>query len=518
MLRSDIVENHKMRIAYLKKYLPFFRLQDVNLTQFKDGKYAMIDMGYIMMALLRYLMEENHFNDQTVSYQKISEFLCKLLSKDFDLILSEEEQKEICEYLFDKIRNDGKPFMMDYFDPEDKKIKTARMHLVDAVLKQDTVEYSISADAIEFYLETKEVVEESKINIQQLLLEKMIAAKNFRGGIDVVRRINSEVTMLRLKKQEVISALTMNVFEGIKALDDFQKNGMKWFSQEQRAFEKNKSLIEQALKKAEEGKKGADNKTEYQAAIGDIYDLETELQKAMSHHLSLLSDCTQLQMKADEIIARYKYSRLRSRFDFHQFLSDIKKKNDVSELSHLILPLCIPYIQKTFPLNSIEALLSYPMEKEEHQEVVSEESEVEYQFEDEIEEQRIQLNFSGILKVLLPMLYTRETITLRELNQELQLTYFDDIFKNSDYYSFLVHLCQKRKYVMDEIIHKPDTFFDQILSDFVMQEQYQKYRHITFQLDMEEEMQDEFIQHTILGEKKELFFVTTDITFRCIEK
>ena len=45
-----------------------------------------------------------------------------------------------------------------------------------------TVWYSISSDAIEFYLDTKEIKEESRISVQQLLLEKMIQAQNFQAA------------------------------------------------------------------------------------------------------------------------------------------------------------------------------------------------------------------------------------------------------------------------------------------------------------------------------------------------
>lgn len=524
ILRNDIVNNHNDRMNYLKKYLPFFKLQETSLAQYKEGKYAVVDVGYITMALLRYFIEENHFNDRSLTYQEISQFIGELLRVDFEMNCSKEEEKEVSDYIFDKMKNDGKPFTMDYFDPATKKVKTARMKLFESRLEKDAVLYSITADAIEFYLETKEVKDESKISIQQLLLEKMIATKNFKGGTDVIKRINSEVVKLRLKKQEVLALLGINVFEGVKALEDFQKTGMQWFEEEQKAFLRNKDLIEQALRKAEGLAKEHGNKAEYSKTLEDIYELETQLQKAMSNHSTLLSDCMELQVKSDEIISKYKYSRLRNAFDFNRFVENVKQANDVSMLSHLIIPLCTPALKKSFFLGNVDELLTYTVNKEEVKEEVKEEIEEVYRFDDELEEERISENYFAMLRVLLQMIATRTSFTLQDFNKELEITFFDDIFKNSDYYSFLVHLCQKREYDLKQILKHQDTFFDAILLRFMKETTTSRYEKLKFKLLLPSSMNEEHIkdqmeelcttiEHAVTTANKECQFVTSNIVF-----
>lgn len=90
------------------------------------------------------------------------------------------------------------------------------MKLIDSHIAQGTVYYTITPEGIEFYLDTKEIKDESKINVSQLLLEKMINANNFKGGIDVVRRINSQVISLIEQKEQVVKLLGVDVFEGAK--------------------------------------------------------------------------------------------------------------------------------------------------------------------------------------------------------------------------------------------------------------------------------------------------------------
>ena len=118
---------------------------------------------------------------------------------------------------------------------------------MESSYQDGVVGYSISSDAIEFYLDTKETKDESKISIEQLLLGKMISSRNFRGGVDVIRRINSEVTRLMLKQNEIVTLLSHNIFEGIEALEEFSKSGLKWFDEEQKLFDSNLELVKKAL-------------------------------------------------------------------------------------------------------------------------------------------------------------------------------------------------------------------------------------------------------------------------------
>ena len=65
------------------------------------------------------------------------------------------------------------------------------------------------------------------------------------------------------------------------------------------------------------------------------------------------------------------------------------------------------------------------------------------------------------------MLLAAEKVSLSGLNRKLELKFFDGIFKNSDYYSFLVHICQKKDYDLDAVKKKQDTFFEGILAELL---------------------------------------------------
>lgn len=304
-LVRDIVYDHNERMLNIRKYYPFFKLADISLSQYKEGKFAVLDMGYIVMAVLRFFIEENNFREKMVTYNEYMTFMQDVLKRDFELVIEEDEEKELIAYIFDKLKNDGKPFSYEYFDPVSKQRKTVRTKILDNKIVDDNVVYYITSDAIEFYLDTKEIKDESNITIAQVLLTKMISTRNFKGGTEVVSRINNEVSRLISKKNEILGILSYDIFEGIKAYESFIKTTVKWFDEEQKLFDKNKQLIEQALRAGEE-----DNK--FYEAMEDIYHLESELNRAMNKHSELLNACTILQAKADEMVVQAKFNRLKS--------------------------------------------------------------------------------------------------------------------------------------------------------------------------------------------------------------
>jgi len=476
ILIRDIIQDHSERMLNIKKYYPYFKLSENAFTQFQGGKYEELDMGYILMAVLRFFIEENNFKEKDVYYEEYKEFVREIYRRDFMIPLDEDEEEEVSAYIFDKIKNDGKPFSYSYFDPAEKKKKTIRIKIIDSRIKNDKIGYFITSDAIEFYLDTKEVKDESTISISQVLLSKMISAKNFKGGIEVIKRINNEVGRLKARKNEVLNILNYDVFNGIKIYEEFLNSVIKWFDEEQKLFIKNMDLIKTALDRVE-------SDSEYYNAVDDIYYLETELKMTISRHKELLTACTDLQMKADEIIEKAKFSKIKREFDFKNALGMIMEKDDTTLLSHIVMPLLGININKSFSLKSIDKMLTLKNDKKEANEIVKDHKEEEhYVYDDEIEDERIKHNFSNLIKELMECVFEYEKFDLVLFNTRLRNKYGDDVFKSSDYYSMLVHLSQKSEYDMDEVMEKQDTFFEDYLKEALKELDESQYRGLKLKL------------------------------------
>lgn len=463
ILHNDITQEHRSRMLNLKKYYPFFRLTETNFDNFKQGQYAELDMGYIVMAVLRFFIEENNFKEKEVTYPEYVDFVEGCLRRDFGLVATAEEYKEISDYIFDKIKNDGKPFEFGYYDPVDKKRRISRMKLIESTIRSNTVWYSISADAIEFYLDTKEIKEESRISVQQLLLEKMIRSRNFKGGTQVIERINDEVDRLMLKRREVEQLMATDVFAGFEAYQEFVDTGMKWFDDEQKLFVKNKELIEAALSRVENDSAKSES---FIRVTDEIYELDNQLKVAMNRHGELLRACMDMQKMTDDVIRRNKLSRLRNHCDYRRMLDQMMKADSTAGLELMMLAMLKPKTIKKFDFTSIDECLTVKAGRQETAEEISVNEAVDIVFEDELEDERISSNYGFFMKNILRMAENCGEFTLTELNQYFRDTYGEGashILNNADYYSFLVHLCQKNEYVIGGSEDAKESFLDDIL-------------------------------------------------------
>ena len=83
---------------------------------------------------------------------------------------------------------------------------------------------------------------------------------------------------------------------------------------------------------------------------------------------------------------------------------------------------------------------------------------------------------------LLKTLQVHSAITLGQWQEQLIKQLGEQVLKNSDYYSFLVHLTQKKEYSVQKIIEKPDTFLEEAVKVFL--EEQEIYQDMTFHLQM----------------------------------
>ncbi len=475
VLIHDITREHEARMLHLRKYYPFFELFKLSLNQYAEGHCRFLDMGYMTMAVLRWFIEENSFNDRRVTYAEYRLFLRQLLLRDFDYQGTEEEQDTLIQYVFDKLTNEGRPFSFEWYDPIIKKRCVGKTNLIESGYEDGEIRYVISADGIEFYLDTKETKDESVIGTEQILLSKMIKAKNFKGGSEIIKKINNEVTRLLRQKDEIQKTLDINIFEGLKDLEAFQKAGLAWFEEEQKQFDQNLKLVDQALKKARE--ENSDSKS-----LADIFQLNLELKRAMQRHEQLLGACTTLQVKADEALNKARNHQLRQSFDFRDWLNQAIETDNAGILEHVMFPFNGLNFTKSIPLERMDDLLSLRPEEKEAVETIGEGKAEDIVYEDEMIDERIRHNHGLIAICLFDALIDRRILSLTDLNYLLTMKYTDMILNNGDYYSFLSQLAQKNYYDLGMIKDEQDTFLEKVMSEVITADHTKVYEDLKFTL------------------------------------
>ena len=125
ILIDDIIKNHTERMLNLRKFYPFFSIMQSGVNASVSGETVSLDMGYITLAVLRFLINENNFREREVTRHEIQSFIGELLKRDYELELSKDEKKSLTEAIFDKLTNGGRAFEISFFDPADRKTKLA---------------------------------------------------------------------------------------------------------------------------------------------------------------------------------------------------------------------------------------------------------------------------------------------------------------------------------------------------------------------------------------------------------
>ena len=91
ILTNDIIKNHTERMLNLRKFYPFFSILQSGISAPSESGDVAIDMGYITLAVLRYLINENNFNEREVTRQEVRRFLAEILTRDYELTMSKSE-------------------------------------------------------------------------------------------------------------------------------------------------------------------------------------------------------------------------------------------------------------------------------------------------------------------------------------------------------------------------------------------------------------------------------------------
>ena len=478
-LIDDIIRNHSERILNLRKFYPFFTLIDGTFAQYHEGEYRFLDMGYITLAVLRYFINENSFNDSPVTYASYADFCRRLLARDYGMTVgeqySEEDISELVRYIFDKLRNYGRAFEFTFFDPAEHKDKIIRVRLIDSSVLAEDVVYNITEDGIEFYLSTKEVRDESRINMDQLLLEKLIKSENFAGSMEVIERINIEVKALEKKREEVVALLITDVHAGSRAVDEYMDQTSIWFAEERKSFARNRELVDKAVSRMTYG---GDNKT-----ARDITRLQTSLKQTIESHSALIAATAELSRFSDEMIRRSRTRSLRVSFDYENVLNRMLEQDRPDMLTMMISPFLLPRRRKSLAISSIDNIVLQKTSDSLRGETKDEaKADLSFRYEDEILSENIGRNFARLFTELLARLRRWERLTLSEYNAILEVKFGTDIYKNRDYYSFLTHLAGKDHYSVDQIRESAETFLEEMVLEYA-REELEDYQGMAFSLE-----------------------------------
>lgn len=459
---DSIVSEGPIRFKTLKKYYPFFYMKSItkyrDRVQDDDGNDIEvvydIDMGEICLSLLSFLFYEGRMKAKTIHYEDIAEFLGMLLEELYDLKFSEESLDKFTSYIIDKMMQEngvGFTFASPKFLPSNADISlrgqaktevNRNIKYIEAPPNRKTgqKEYTITADAIEFFLDTKEFGEESKITISLLLLKTMIEHNEYDSALLSLTKVNAEVIQQITKVNEIEMGLMYGGNGGYRAFEEYRALADKRQIEEEELFvatmEQVRTLREDYLDKVKKSELGEKEMN----ALQCLDKMDKELTKTVELHQQLLGKVVMLTGKSFEILQKKQLNKIKSSFDFENFLDKVEKKGRADIFKETLSPFLPLNIKKQFSLDKINDLfLVVPPKGKEESTTEDDEKDKTFdsdKFNREINE-RVIYNYKNIYKFLFKSLAENRSTTLEQIleNDEVNAK---EMFKNPDFVGFIL--------------------------------------------------------------------------------
>ena len=285
---------------------------------------------------------------------------------------------------------------------------------------------------------------------------------------------------LEKKREEVMSLLISDVHAGTAAMDEYMDTVSVWFVEERKSFARNRELVDKAVARLTYGD---DSKT-----LRDITRLQTLLKQTIESHSALIAATAELSRFSDEMVRRSRTRSLKNSFDFEAALSRIIATDRVEKLGDMIMPFLQPKKEKSLAISTIDNIIlqktGESLKGEKREEL---KADLGFKYDDELLNESVGRNYSKLFKELIGRLKRWETLTLEELNAILEVKFGKEIYKNRDYYSFLVHLAGKSLYSVSDIRDNAETFLEEMIREHFSEDELDEYADISFEIKYEDD-------------------------------
>lgn len=432
---NNIKEDLPVRLNNIAKYLPFFEI-------FKSKRYNnRYDLGILTMAILSYLLYEGLLKDKGLTFSEIQNFINNIIEDYYGDILKEDDKEELTRYMLNKLQNGGGPFTYSYYDVIRKQEVEKKIRYIgrsyNKIIEKNL--YKISSEGIDFFLQTKEFGEESKITITLLILRKLVDNGDFDSAINALSNLNIEIRKEIKRKAEILEELSYYSFDGY---DNYTKNVRGRLEEEKQLFKDTISSLNR-MEKEYLQKIDKEQISEKEIKLREfVTNMKIELNKSVDLHSKLLGSVVDLRNKADEILTQRRRNILRENLNFMNLLDKSIKEDTAINISMACSVLFSPKINRTFSTEKINDLFLWRKpKKEDEEEVDSEKGEaVEYIKLDNIIDNRIINNNFIFLKELLTLVAEYKNIDLNFFMDSLSQKYGEEVLYNGDFTSFVLTL------------------------------------------------------------------------------
>ncbi len=443
-LVEDFLEELDTRLEQAKIYLPIVDM----LRKRKREESVLQLIPELCFLLLSYLIYEGKLKHKGISFQDIETFLTKAWRIMGGTLPEQTELSLLTSNLLDGLQNDGRNFVLNAYCFKTGNFREKYVKFLEIKQANDnTLQYYVTDQGVDFYLKTKEFPDETKITINLLLFQKQMEKGAFGFAYETVRRLNMEVQKKKDRKYSLLEAMAYGRLDSGAAYDLYHKSIVNQFEEEAELFNtavKNVgSAFSEYVEKIHSG--NAESKDERTLTLLKI--IEKEIGRAQTLHTELLKEAVRFTGEYDKALVTRRKAIFTERFHFqNEFERIVTKQETPAVLKYLFEPLMNPNIRKSFnPLRTFEPQRTAKEPKAEMEER-QDDVRVERMTIDMTTAIRIKQSFVFYASQLLAALDTPEQqIFLQDFCGRLEEKYSQDSVYNGDFISFILEMNREKR-------------------------------------------------------------------------
>jgi hypothetical protein len=459
-LIDDFVDEIDVRMDQIKIFFPIMEL----LRKRKLDHEYMSLIPEICFLVLSYLIYEGKLKHKGITFDNLETFISKALKRMNYAGIKNEVSRELVFDLLDGLQNGGRNYIQNTYFFKSLNFKEKYVKLIEIKQSEDGVlEYFITEQGVDFYLKTKEFPEETKITINLILFQKQMEKGAFGFAYETVRRLNMEVQKKKDKKYTLLEALMYGRLDSGDEYMNYHRSILSQFKEESELFNLAMNYVQNAFNEYID-RINSDKASEKEIRTFTLIKIiEKEIGSAQTLHTELLKEAVSFTKEYDDVLKIRRKAIFTEKFNFEMEFERMISQNENPELLKFIFePLIRPNIRKSFnPMRILEPQ-SILKNKQEINEELKEEKDLNRETIDDSTRKRVKGNFVFYASCLLDTLLIYKKLDLKRFCNELIKNNSEDSVYNGDFISFIIEL-NRNKNIGERI--RVINFADEILAD-----------------------------------------------------
>lgn len=196
------------RIQNIALFQPLFALNNNR----KYNQYDALSLGFGVLLLI---LENMLIGRNYCEHEDIARFLRRVVADVYGADLAESESVEMAYYFLDALRNNGRPFDLEYKDLENGQDVRCKFALIEVASYEihGTMRFRLTDAGLDLLFKTKEIYKELRISISQLYLRQQIEKGVFQEALRTVDDLYVQVRDVQAKLERIRQLVLRNVSE-----------------------------------------------------------------------------------------------------------------------------------------------------------------------------------------------------------------------------------------------------------------------------------------------------------------